>query len=136
MCLDIIDGISVKINEYFGDDYKIYSETVEQGLSLPCFFINHEETVRKKLLGERYLTTYSFLINYFPQNNKEEMIIAAEKLTDCLRLVEMPDGDTIRGKGIRFNITNGVLQFYISFTLILTANEEHDIMDSIDYRII
>ena len=35
----IIDGISIRINEVFGDDYEIYSEDIEQGFKEPCFFI-------------------------------------------------------------------------------------------------
>lgn len=34
----IIDGISIRINEVFGDDYEIYSEDIEQGFKEPCFF--------------------------------------------------------------------------------------------------
>lgn len=33
----IIDGISISLNAEFGDDYKIYTESIEQGLKEPCF---------------------------------------------------------------------------------------------------
>ena len=136
MCLDIIDGISVKLNEYFGDEYKIYAETVEQGLSLPCFFIDHEETINSRMLGERYLVKYSFDINYFPKNDKSEMLLTAEKLGDCLKLVELPNSDFIRGKEMRYKIKNGVLHFYVAFNLILTMSETPDLMGSFDYKLL
>ena len=39
MINEIIDGISVAINTEFGDDYEIYTESIEQGLEEPCFSI-------------------------------------------------------------------------------------------------
>ena len=136
MYLDIVNGISVKLNEYFGDEYKIYAETVEQGTALPCFFINHEEMTKKKLLGERYLMMYSFDINYFPQNDKLEMLDIAEKLQDCLKIIKIADGDLIRGSRMRFNINNGVLHFYVGYSMILTETGETDYMDSFLYKLI
>ena len=36
---DIIDGVSIKLNELFGEKYTIYTNNVKQGLQFPCFFI-------------------------------------------------------------------------------------------------
>ena len=34
---DVTDGISIKINELFGDEYEIYDNNTEQGMEKPCF---------------------------------------------------------------------------------------------------
>ncbi|HBF6658324.1 TPA: hypothetical protein NRK94_003703, partial [Clostridioides difficile] len=39
MLNNIIDGISIKLDKSFGNEYTIYSEDVEQGINEPCFFI-------------------------------------------------------------------------------------------------
>jgi len=135
MILSIIDGISLRLDEYFGDDYKIYLEAVEQGVRTPCFFVKHEETMRKKLIGERYLARYKFDINYFPKNDKHEMLSHAELLEDCLGLIELPDGDLVRGRGMRFSIKDGILHFYVEYVMILMAVGVKDFMGSMDYRI-
>ena len=35
----IIDGICAVINLEFGDEYEIYTESIEQGLEEPCFLL-------------------------------------------------------------------------------------------------
>jgi len=136
MCNDIIDGISCALNEYFGEEYKIYAETVEQGLSSPCFFISHEDTQKKKMLGDRYIARYNFDIQYFPKESKAEMLDMAERLPECLDNIELSDGSSVRGKGMRYSIINGVLHFNVSFSVILAKMAEADIMDSISYSIL
>lgn len=37
MLNDVFDGISVKLNEEFGDNYAIYSEEVDQSFTEKCF---------------------------------------------------------------------------------------------------
>ena len=39
MINSIIEGISISLNAEFGDDYTTYTESVEQGLNEPCFFL-------------------------------------------------------------------------------------------------
>ena len=36
---DILDAVTRKLNELFGDDYEIYTDPVKQGLTEPCFFV-------------------------------------------------------------------------------------------------
>ena len=37
----IIDAICITINNDFGDDYTIYTESIKQGFEEPCFFIHN-----------------------------------------------------------------------------------------------
>ncbi len=37
MLNDIMDAVTRRLNELFGDDYEIYTDVVEQGLKEPCF---------------------------------------------------------------------------------------------------
>lgn len=39
MINSIIEGISISLNAEFGDNYTTYTESVEQGLKEPCFFV-------------------------------------------------------------------------------------------------
>ena len=136
MCIDIIDGISAALNAYFGDEYRIYAEPLEQGLSLPCFFVNHEDTVKKKMLGDRFIAHYSFDVSYYPKNSKLEMLETAEKLYECLNIIELAGGDLVRGRSMRYTISNGILHFYVSFSLILETEAEHDYMGAFNYRLV
>ena len=39
MINSIIESISISLNAEFGDEYTTYTESVEQGLNEPCFFV-------------------------------------------------------------------------------------------------
>ena len=53
MINSIIRAISVSLNNEFGDNYTIYTETVEQGLKEPCFFISCINPTNNLFLGKR-----------------------------------------------------------------------------------
>ena len=53
----IIDGISVAINAEFGDDYEIYTESVEQGLNEPCFSILCLNPTNEQFLAFHFINT-------------------------------------------------------------------------------
>ena len=50
----IVDGISEKLNEVFGDGYKIYTESIKQGLKPPCFFIQLVNPMNTRVLNRRF----------------------------------------------------------------------------------
>ena len=59
MINSIIEGISIAINTEFGERYTIYTESVEQGLKEPCFFISCLNPTSKVFLGEQIKCAYS-----------------------------------------------------------------------------
>ena len=40
MINDILKGVAEAVKNEFGDEYGIYTNTAEQGLNEPCFFIS------------------------------------------------------------------------------------------------
>ena len=60
---DIIDGVSIKLNELFENVYTIYTNNVKQGLQFPCFFINSLPSNKKKLIGSRYENELNLVIH-------------------------------------------------------------------------
>ena len=47
MLNDIMDAVTRRLNELFGDGYEIYTDAVEQGLKEPCFFVQFLEPSEK-----------------------------------------------------------------------------------------
>ena len=88
MVNDLIDAISVKLNQVFGNGVRIYSESVKQGLKEPCFFIAVLNPTQSPMIGARYFREHPFDIHYFPSKDG----VAAEN-TYC----------TAKYKGIRGN---------------------------------
>jgi hypothetical protein len=116
MLIDLIEAISIKLNTEFGSGYKIYTESVAQGLKKPCFFILLLEKIQKQVLGKRYLMTQPFDIHYFPSTKDQntECHTVAERLETALETVTMK-GDILRGTGIHYEIVNDVLHFFVNY---------------------
>lgn len=121
----IIDGISVAINSEFGDNYEIYTETVEQGLKEPCFSILCINPTNKQFLGKKYFRTNQFCIHYFPSSNesRNESFIVMGRLFDALEYITV-DGDLTRGTGMKAEFVDGVLNFFINYDMFVRKDEE------------
>ena len=115
----IIEGISIAINTEFGERYTIYTESVEQGLKEPCFFISCLNPTSKVFLGERYFRANQMCIQYIPTNTsveKEECNAVVERLFNCLEYITVGE-DLIRGSKMSSEIVDGVLNFFVNYDL-------------------
>ena len=75
MINSIIESISISLNAEFGDEYTTYTESVEQGLNEPCFFVFCINPTDRVFLGKRYFRENQFCLQYFPADKdraKEE----------------------------------------------------------------
>lgn len=128
MISSIIKGISVAINTEFGDGYTIYTESIEQGLKEPCFFISCLNPTNKVFFGERYFRTNQMCIQYIPTNTsveKEECNAVVERLFNCLEYITVED-DPVRGSKMNSEIVDGILNFFVNYDLFIMKlkNEE------------
>lgn len=124
----IIDGISIKINELFGDNYYIYSENVKQGFKEPCFFISLLKPSSTPKLGNRSLREYNFGIQYFPSSSNSknaEMYEVSEKLISGLEYISF-ENKLLRGSKIKAEIVDDVLHFFIKYSLFVVQKEEDE----------
>ena len=124
----IIDGISIKINELFGDNYYIYSENVKQGFKEPCFFISLLKPSSTPKLGNRSLREYNFVIQYFPSSSNSknaEMYDVSEKLISGLEYISF-ENKLLRGSKIKAEIVDDVLNFFIKYSLFVVQKEDDE----------
>lgn len=115
----IMDGISLKLNKTFGDDYTIYPEQVKQGLQRPCFFIKLLEPTSTKERGEIYVRENPYCIHFFPKNTnqpKAECYETLDELYHALEYIEVA-GNLVRGINMKGEIHDEVLQFYVNFNV-------------------
>jgi hypothetical protein len=112
----IIDGIAIKLNEEFGDGFAIYTESVEQGLNEPCFFIFLLPSSQDQVIGKRYFRRHSFDIHFFPstKDKNTEVLDVVDRLNDALEYVTM-NGDLIRGTKMHHEVVDGVLHFFVEY---------------------
>jgi hypothetical protein len=115
----IIDGISIKLNQVFGDGVRIYSEDVKQGLNEPCFFIAVLNPSQVNMIGKRSFRQHPFDVHYFPavQDNNNEIQSMASDLYDALESITLIDGDLVRGSKMNHESIDGVLHFFVNFDM-------------------
>ena len=113
---DILDAVTRRLNELFGDDYEIYTDPVKQGLTEPCFFVQILEPTEKPMIGCRYYRETGFVIQYLPKETPQtlrEMNRAAELL--------MPDLD------------ERLLTFLVSYGMfVVKSRQEETTMETIE----
>ena len=122
MVNSIIDGISIKLGEVFGENIDIYSESIKQGFKEPCFFIKTVSTSEDKMLASRYFRNNSFDIHYFPSENSEknkEMLNIAEDLYLNMEFISLVNGDELYGHKLKHEIIDDVLHFQINYDMFI-----------------
>lgn len=119
----ITDGVSIKLNELFGDGYNTYTENVKQGLQEPCFFIKALKVLTNPLLGKRKERIYPFDIAYFTNGGNEEMMRVGEQMLDGLEYITLTNGDIVRCRSIEMEIVDDVLHVSVTYPVTLISNE-------------
>jgi hypothetical protein len=135
MLNDIMDAVTRRLNELFGDGYEIYTDAVEQGLKEPCFFVQFLEPSEKPMIGQRYYRQTDMCIQYMagdiPQLSRE-LNRAAEILMDGMEYITRSDGSLLRGTGrsVRLDMEGKVLSFFVSFNMfVLKMKPEREPME-------
>lgn len=132
----IIDGICIAIHSEFGDDYEIYTETVEQGLKEPCFSIACVNPASEQFFGKRYFRTNQFCIHYFPSSSdkKTECYSVLEKLMNSLELITV-NNEVIRGTEMHGEFVEDVLHFFVNYDMFVYKEQEKEpAMEDVEYK--
>jgi hypothetical protein len=135
MVNDIILGIAEKIRTaYAQGDYKLYTESIEQGFDEPCFFVQLITQAQTQRLGNRYRETHSFDVMYFPTedgNENEECHNVSEELYQLLEYIAV-DSDLIRGTNLNSKVQEKVLHFFVDYNVsIVRVKPEEEKMEEV-----
>lgn len=106
----------------------IYKEKVVQGMTKPCFFVWTMDVAPQKRMKKRFELSYQMNVRYEPSDGDEatyeSCISVATKLVEALSIIDVPvdvgGAEVLKhvyGRNMEFNITDGVLQFFVSYTL-------------------
>lgn len=133
MINSIIESISISLNAEFGDEYTTYTESIEQGLNEPCFFLSCINPTNRVYLGKRYFRENQFCIQYFPADKdqaKEECNAVAERLFSCLEYITVT-GNLVRGTKMKYEVVDGVLNFFVNYDLFVFMAADSDAMENL-----
>ena len=134
MIAKVIDGIIAAIrSEYDSKAYRIYTESVEQGLKEPCFSIMCLKPEAQRKGTGRTRRFYSFDIVYFPKSDCEpvqECTEIYENLVECLMDITA-DGRILHGSDISGTVVEGILHVQVTYDLFLLKQVEEQNMEAI-----
>ena len=108
----------------------IYQDILPMGYKAPCFFVNHVDTQVQLKLFNRYRVVANYDITYHPAErkfNSKEFSEVVEKMTYGLELVQLADGNYVRGSNIRYEVQDGVLHFFITFDFFVIRAKDRGI---------
>jgi hypothetical protein len=111
-------GIAQKLNEVFGDDYKVHIDKIEQDLQAPCFYIKALKPSNEQKLGNRSERVQPFDVHYFPlaEAYTVECMDMVEKLYDALEYITVGT-DLVRGTKMDVDLQDGVLHFFVNYDM-------------------
>lgn len=122
---DIIDGVSIKLNE-IEKTYEIYTNSNKQGLKMPCFFIKQLPSNKKRLIGNRFENELNLVIHVLIEDEDiEELNNIGDKLYE-LEYITLLNGDIFRGIDMKTKISDGVLLFFITYKYFTYKNTQQD----------
>lgn len=134
MIREIINGIITAIRTEYDESFRIYTESVEQGLKEPCFSILCLNSQNEQAVGIRYNRVYPFNITYFPSSEepKIECLDVADILYDLLEVIDVGTVK-LRGTSMIGSVVDGVLQFQVTYMpMVMKEITAEDGMDGID----
>ncbi len=129
----IIAGISIALDEEFGDAYEIHMEEIKQDLKEPCFFISCLNPTMERFMGKRYFRRNQFCIQYFPSTDsmQAECHDVAERMLWKLEQILVSE-EPIRGTKMKYEVVDEVLNFFVNYDMFIYRAEEIDLMDTIE----
>ncbi|WP_438497166.1 phage tail terminator family protein [Paenibacillus sp. IHBB 3054] len=126
---DIKNALIKKLS-LFTPELPVYDEAVEQGMQQPCFFVLLMESSQNREISRRYRRFNSFDVHYFPHKDaaapREECELMAERLYSEIEYVRGLEGG-YRGTGMRHEIVDGVLHFFVQYNYHVIRTKDPDI---------
>jgi len=116
-------------------DIPIHDEEIPQELKPPCFFVRLLELEHTQELGRRFLRYHPFVVRYFAQDRSNTAVYEmAERLTEALQQIQVA-GRSVRGTGMRFEILDEVLHFFVEYNFHVWATKpDNPAMQTLNVR--
>ena len=132
----IVKAISLALNAEFGENYKIYTEGLEQEMENPCFFIICDAPRNALFFGKKYFRSNIFCIQYIPytEDIRAECNGVTERLFECLEYIKVDDR-LIRGKKMEPEVKDGILYFFLNYDFFVYRKKDAEMMETLSGKV-
>jgi len=122
---DVRNAVHAALDAAF-PNIPVLGEEIKQGLTPPCFFVRLLDSGHTQELGRRFIRYHPFDVHYFaPERSNADMYDMAEQLTAALQQITVA-GRPVRGTGMRFEIIDEVLHFFVNYDFHVWASKPDD----------
>lgn len=133
---EVVIGMATKINKIYNKKYPIHTDSEEQGLDKPCFFIkylNGDENREIGLQDRFYKDKLNFVIIGYTQDGDTEILNDMIDNLYELEYIELTDRTLLRAQKLHPKIEDGVLHFFIDYEIFIKKDDATTIkMDNYD----
>ncbi len=123
----ILDSVIQAIVKAF-PDIDVYEETINEGCKYPYFMVFCEDFTENKLMRKNYLQSFIISVIYqykeLPETSYHAFTKLGYQLAELLELIELPNGDKLRGYNKNWYPDNQKLEFYINYDIKVAKEKE------------
>lgn len=118
MINQIINGIAIAIHGQF-PDANIYTDTIEQDLIEPAFYIHNINVDQSNLIAGRTKQSMPFEVVHFPLNGITDINTTQPVLLSYLRQITLESGQKLNGYNIKGQTIDGVLHVFADYDIVV-----------------
>lgn len=133
---ETVRSLSERLREKFGEEYKVYTESVYMGAEKPCFFIDCEKTEKIPLLGKRFMLRINIAATLVSDSDtkRSEAENAAWDMFGAMSYLEAGNR-IIRGRGLNGRCEDAGFVMRGVYDIFMTEDEEETaMMESMSVR--
>lgn len=125
----LVDGMSLALSSYFGDEYTIYTDKVPQNFKEPSFSVRLVTGQPEHFKNNRYRGRFHFVVRYYPKPSEltgESLIDSQSKnmlLSHVLETITDMSGRQYRGTKMRGEYSDDVLTFFVSYEMFMDKED-------------
>lgn len=126
MVNSIINAITKQLGSTFGTNYRYYVEDIEQSFIPPCFHVGVRIPIQRSTSPVLYERTMPVVIHFFSDNDSKKIADSysmGERIVECLEYLPFKN-TTLRGENISYQMVDGVLQVFITYSFITKRDEQ------------
>ena len=133
-----LDAVTQALYTAFGENYAYYVENVEQHAKKPCFRAGMINPAIRSVSPNRYYREMPVVIHYFSNSGEsigevKNIWEVNEMLIEAMEYLHVQDC-IFRGENIESQITEGVLQFFITYSFYTSIVNDTETMETYEQK--
>lgn len=124
---EILDGVTRQLFELFGDEYEIYTDHVNQGVTKPCFFVQIFESSEKPMMGCRAFRVTGICIKFLQGDIEQPSVVrnqVSEILMPGMEFIRLSDDSLLRGTSRNFRTEDDTLNFFVNYNRFIYKSKQ------------